>query len=236
MKNTIKFLKTKDVETPTYGTTLSAGIDFFVPNDFESIHILPGEYVCIPSGIKVKFDEHYALIAFNKSGISLKKNLQVGASIVDSDYQGEIHLHLINIGTTAQQISPGDKIIQFVYLPTVPVNLEEVNSLEELYPTQSERGEGAFGSTGKRAIDIEQSKGRATRETSESVDTELITYVEDLKNDVIQTTNIENQLMFRSIDFDKVKDIEDIKNILKSLDITFSSDYKNLEKIKPYLK
>jgi len=83
----------------------------------------------------------------NKSGISLNKNLMVGACVVDSDYQGEIHLHLINAGSQSTTISPGDKLVQFLL---VPIDHGEVNLVEEseLFSDISERGEGGFGSTG----------------------------------------------------------------------------------------
>ena len=108
--------KVRDVKTPTRGTIGSAGIDFYVPNDYPldlcSIH--PGERYFIPSGIKANVPNGYALIAFNKSGIALNKSLVVGAAVVDSDYQGEIHLHLINVGKDVVEILPGQKILQFV--------------------------------------------------------------------------------------------------------------------------
>lgn len=80
----IKFSKTKNVKSPTRGTSQSAGIDFFIPDDWNdglSLYMNPNSSVLIPSGIKVNVPEGYALIAFNKSGIATKKNLQVGACV-----------------------------------------------------------------------------------------------------------------------------------------------------------
>lgn len=144
----IRFIKIRDVKTPEYGTPGSAGIDFFVPNDFESVFLEPGEHVLIPSGIRARLPLHTALIAFNKSGVATKKRLQVGAQVVDCDYQGEIHLHHYNCGTTDQLISPGDKIVQFILTPIIKAKLIECQTEDEVFPTQSERGEGGFGSTG----------------------------------------------------------------------------------------
>ena len=92
----MKITKIRDVKTPIRGTEGSAGIDFFVPEDFpkDLCTIQPNERFFIPSGIKANVPDGFALIAFNKSGVALKKGLLVGASVVDSDYQGEIHLHL----------------------------------------------------------------------------------------------------------------------------------------------
>ena len=113
----LKIFKARDVKMPTRGTRESAGLDFYVPNDFDPIEILPGCSANIPSGIKTIFDKGYALVAFNKSGVALKKNLQVGACVVDSDYQGEIHLHVVNVGLATQMIMPGEKLVQFLMLP-----------------------------------------------------------------------------------------------------------------------
>jgi dUTP pyrophosphatase len=145
----MKFLKFRDVKSPNRGTSSSAGIDFFVPNDFQEITLHLNQSTLIPSGLKANIPNDHVLIAFNKSGVATKKNLQVGASVVDEDYQGEIHIHLTNVGTTPQTISAGDKIIQFLLLPIVYEGVEIVETEEELYGgIQTERGDGGFGSTG----------------------------------------------------------------------------------------
>ena len=107
----------RGVKTPTRGTKHSAGIDFYVPDDFEGIEVSPGQKAFIPSGIKVNVPAGHALIAFNKSGVALKKSLFVGACVVDEDYQGEIHLHVVNVGDKTTMISPGEKLVQLVLLP-----------------------------------------------------------------------------------------------------------------------
>lgn len=140
----MKIQKIRDVKTPQRGTPESAGLDFFVPNDFEEVIITPGRDINIPSGIKANIPAGFALIAFNKSGVSLKKGLQVGASVVDSDYTGEIHLHVINTGKNLAIISPGEKLVQFILIPVLLEDVEIVGSIEK----ETERGEGCFGSTG----------------------------------------------------------------------------------------
>lgn len=145
----LKLAKVRPVKTPLRGTGGSAGIDFFVPEDYPGnlCTIEPGERYFIPSGIKANVPPGYALIAMNKSGVSLKKNLMVGACVVDSDYQGEIHLHLINAGREEVNISPGDKLVQFLLIPVDHGTVEIVEE-NELFETESERGSGGFGSTG----------------------------------------------------------------------------------------
>jgi dUTP pyrophosphatase len=145
----MKFYKLRDVKSPTRGTSLSAGIDLYVPNDFEETWLYPGKSVLIPAGLKTNVPEGHAFIAFNKSGVATKKGLVVGACVIDEDYQGEIHIHLINSGTTPTKIEPGDKIIQCVLVPVNYESVELVNSEEELWNGKvTERGSGGFGSTG----------------------------------------------------------------------------------------
>ena len=150
----MKFTKIRDVKSPQRANSTDAGIAFFIPYDWEDtdlMHdyktILPGQSVLIPSGVKVNVPEGYALVAFNKSGVATKKGLQVGACVVDCGYQGEVHVHLTNVGGPAGHIKPGDKIVQFLLLPLGSPVIEEVPN-DELFAEVSLRGEGGFGSTG----------------------------------------------------------------------------------------
>ena len=145
----MKISKVRPVKTPTRGTNGSAGIDFYVPDNYPEnlCEILPNERYFIPSGIKANVPEGHALIAMNKSGVSLKQNLLVGACVVDSDYQGEIHLHLINVGDKRVNITPGQKLVQFLLVPVNHCDILEVDETN-LFTTQTERGSGGFGSTG----------------------------------------------------------------------------------------
>ncbi len=124
----MKIAKVRNVKTPTRGTQGSAGIDFYVPNDYPDslCRVEPGERYFIPSGIHADVPDGYALIAMNKSGVALKKDLMVGACVVDSDYQGEIHLHLVNVGQHTVSINPGDKLVQFLLMPVSHCEVEEV--------------------------------------------------------------------------------------------------------------
>jgi dUTP pyrophosphatase len=141
----MKVLKTKNVKTPSRGTPESAGIDFYVPSDSEDIALKPGESALIPSGIKVQVPRGYALIAFNKSGVATKQGLSVGACCVDEDYEGEVHLHMINTSDKDQVIASGQKLVQFILLP---VNYDNVEEVHELPSRNTLRGSGGFGSTG----------------------------------------------------------------------------------------
>lgn len=161
----MKYIKIRDVKSPTRGTPHSAGIDFYIPNEWnegEPYQLGPGRSLLIPAGVKLKVPNGHALIAFNKSGIATKKGVIVGACVVDEDYQGELHLHIINtnqpiesFGESAYSsdpgfatIIPGEKLMQFIIVPVNYVDPIEVQTLEELFPEESQRGEGGFGSTG----------------------------------------------------------------------------------------
>ena len=146
----MKITKVRDVKTPERGTPGSAGIDFFVPNDFKSVFMHIDKTVNIPSGIHVKVPKGFALIAMNKSGVALKKGLQVGACVIDEDYQGEVHLHVTKIAETngATIIKGGDKLVQFLLVPVSYEDIEIVEGQLDLYTEgKTERGTGAFGST-----------------------------------------------------------------------------------------
>ena len=114
----------------------------------EGIVLGPHERVNIPSGIKLEIPHGYAFIAYNKSGVSLKYGLDVGATVVDEDYKGVVHLSLVNTSNDIIKIEYGQKIIQFLLIPVLYDEVVEVNSEEELFTRESERGSGAFGSTG----------------------------------------------------------------------------------------
>jgi dUTP pyrophosphatase len=183
MQEVLQFSKVHNVKSPTRGTSLSAGLDFYMPEGdkkfvdalmdnnswmtskhlFEEPHakmnyvmvntgvlVPPHTSILIPSGIHVKFPNDLALIAHNKSGIATKKNLDIGACVVDADYEGQVHLHLTNTTDKNIFIAYGEKLVQFLLMPVVYLDAVEVENVKELYAdSSSERGEGGFGSTGK---------------------------------------------------------------------------------------
>ena len=140
-----------EVKTPVRAHDTDAGIDFFVPENFPETTLQPGEDVLIPSGIRVVVPEGYALIAKEKSGVATKKKLSIGANCVDESYRGQVHIHLFNFSSNLQVIKPGDKIVQFVLIPIglhQPELIFESDYMEQY--SNTERGEGGFGSTGSR--------------------------------------------------------------------------------------
>ena len=114
--------------------------------------IEPGESVLVPTGCKFAIPHGYMLEIKNKSGIAHKRQLLVGACVVDSGYEGEVFVNLHNIGIATQYLEPGDKVAQGVVVPVVHARFiaSSTPDIYEWYPiTISERGDGALGSTGK---------------------------------------------------------------------------------------
>ena len=114
--------------------------------------IAPGESVLVPTGCKFAIPHGYMMEIKNKSGVAHKKQLLVGACVVDSGYNGEVFVNLHNIGGEVQHMSPGDKVAQAVIVPVVHARFlaSETPEIYEWYPiTISDRGTGALGSTGK---------------------------------------------------------------------------------------
>jgi dUTP pyrophosphatase len=143
----MEFTKVRDVKSPTRGTNESAGIDFYVPNDYNEFTIKPGESVLIPSGIKIKLFYGQVGLFLNKSGVGVKGVL-VGAQVVDSDYRGEVHLNVHNVSNKELTFKPGQKLVQMLIMDVkLPIPFELTNESYSLYE-DTERGSGGFGSTG----------------------------------------------------------------------------------------
>jgi dUTPase len=171
MDEKIKFLKTREVKSPTRANKYDAGIDFYVPEfsrDFVDIlkeknpgveinmlgiYLGSGERILIPSGIHCQMNApKRALIAHNKSGVATKTGLIYGAQVVDYEYQGEIHISLIYTGNGIVEITPGMKAIQFLEIPIYnsDIDVEEGKSPKEFYEEETTRGSGGFGSSDKK--------------------------------------------------------------------------------------
>lgn len=144
----LHYSRVRTVKKPERGSEESAGIDFFVPMGLGRIQINKNQSALIPSGIHVNIPKGWALIAFNKSGVATKKGLIVGACVVDSDYQGEVHIHVINTLDSEVIVEPGEKLVQFLLVPIGLPEVKEIRDKDFLYPEVSERGSGGFGSTG----------------------------------------------------------------------------------------
>ena len=170
MNNKIRFTKIRDVKSPSrnYG---DAGSDFYVPeyseefvkdlleknknNNIEinketkTITIGAASQILIPSGIKVDIIDKTTYLDFeNKSGIATKKELLIGAQVIDSIYQGEVHINVHNVSNKVQTIEFGQKLAQAIHKEYRDTQWEEISNDEYDQIPESTRGAGGFGSTG----------------------------------------------------------------------------------------
>ena len=142
---------------PTRAHKMDAGMDlYYCPNGErariikeEGLVIEPRQSVLIPTGLKVQVPYGHMLEIKNKSGIAFKRQLVVGACVVDPGYTGELYVNLHNLGLRPQYLQEGDKIAQAVLIPISHCNIEEVTE-EKFLRSHSTRGNGGFGSTGER--------------------------------------------------------------------------------------
>ncbi len=137
----------EDAKVPTYGSQYAAGADLYACTNGETVTFKPGETKLIHTGIAMEIPEGYAGLIYARSGIANKRGLAPSnkVGVVDSDYRGEIMVSLHNHSNEEQSISDFERIAQMVIAPFLAV---EYNEVEEL--TDTVRGEGGFGSTGKK--------------------------------------------------------------------------------------
>ena len=140
----VKKLNSKAI-LPTYGSAEAAGADLYACLD-APVTINPGESVFIPTGIALEVPKGCAGLVYARSSLGVKRGLAPAnkVGVIDSDYRGEIKVVLLNHGQQAQIVEPGERIAQFIITPVLTPTYEEVDEL-----TDTQRGVGGFGSTGK---------------------------------------------------------------------------------------
>lgn len=144
-KIAVKKLDEKAV-LPTYGSDYAAGADLYALTDGE-VEILPNETKLIRTGLSMEIPEGYAGLIYARSGLASKRGLAPAnkVGVVDSDYRGEVMVALHNHSTIPQKIVSGERIAQLVVTPFLKVCFKEADEL-----SQTVRGEGGFGSTGRK--------------------------------------------------------------------------------------
>ncbi len=143
----IKVKKLKpDATVRTMGSKFAAGADLYSAEDADVV-IEPSETKFIGTGLAMEIPEGYVGLVYARSGLACKRGLAPAnkVGVVDSDYRGEIKVALHNHGKEAQTVEKGERIAQMVIAPYLSVNYEEADALSE-----TERGEGGFGSTGRK--------------------------------------------------------------------------------------
>ena len=130
---------------PEYATSGSAGVDLRACLS-DAVELKPGQVELIPSGIAVHIeDPSLAAIVLPRSGLGHKHGIVLGnlVGLIDSDYQGQIYISCWNRSAECFRVEPGERIAQLVFVPTVQVDFEKVESFE-----QSRRGDKGFGHSG----------------------------------------------------------------------------------------
>ncbi len=129
---------------PKYQTALSAGMDLHA-NLTEPVVLVPQARMLIPTGLFIELPEGYEAQVRPRSGLALKHGITVlnSPGTIDADYRGEIKVLLINHGQDAFTIQNGERIAQMVIAQHATVQWVETQSL-----SNTERGEGGYGSTG----------------------------------------------------------------------------------------
>lgn len=143
----VNFIKLKDAaKAPTYGSEFAAGADLYACEGGE-IEIKSGETKLIHTGLALEIPEGYAGLIYARSGIATKRGLAPAnkVGVIDSDYRGEIMVSLYNHSSETQTVADGERIAQMVITPFLKVEYTETESLSD-----TKRGEGGFGSTGKK--------------------------------------------------------------------------------------
>ena len=132
---------------PRYGSAFAAGADLCACLEGVSLTIPAHETRFVPTGLAMEIPVGYAGLIYARSGIACKRNLAPAnkVGVVDSDYRGEIMVALHNHGNEDAVIEAGERIAQLVIAPFLPVSFAEVNELAD-----TDRGEGGFGSTGRK--------------------------------------------------------------------------------------
>lgn len=132
-------------QLPTYGSPEAAGADLYACLE-ECLTIGPGETAFVPTGLALEVPKGCAGLVYARSGLACKQGLAPAnkVGVIDSDYRGEIRVVLHNHGKTPQTISHGQRIAQLIITPVLTPAYEAVEEL-----TDTSRGTGGFGSTGK---------------------------------------------------------------------------------------
>jgi dUTP pyrophosphatase len=136
------------LELPAYQSAQASGLDLVAAVDAKKpLSIKPGRHALVPTGLKIEVPDGYEGQVRPRSGLAAKHGLTVlnTPGTIDADYRGEVQVLLVNLGRDKVKINRGDRIAQLVIAPVVRVGVVETAGLGA-----TRRGEGGFGSTGKR--------------------------------------------------------------------------------------
>lgn len=128
---------------PTRGTDGAAGFDIYAS---EAAMIVRGRTTLVPTGVAMEIPEGFGGFVFPRSGLATKAGVRLSncVAVIDSDYRGELKIPLVVDCGGGYPVEKGDRIAQIVFMPYLKAKLNVVEDLSE-----TERGTGGFGSTGK---------------------------------------------------------------------------------------
>lgn len=136
----------RDIPLPAYATEGSAGLDLRACLD-QALTLEPGQTELIPTGLAIHIaDPGLCAMILPRSGLGHKHGIVLGnlVGLIDSDYQGQLFVSCWNRGQTTFTIEPGERIAQMVLVPVMQAEFEIVDEF-----SNSERGAGGFGSSGR---------------------------------------------------------------------------------------
>lgn len=134
-----------DAKLPAYGSEFAAGADLYALTE-APLRIGPGETAVVHTGLAAEIPTGFVGLIYARSGLATKKGLAPAnkVGVIDADYRGEIRVALHNHSKYEQSVEPFERVAQLVIAPYVAAAYEEAEELSETV-----RGEGGFGSTGK---------------------------------------------------------------------------------------
>ena len=141
----IKRLEHNEV-LPEYKTEGAAGMDLCAAIK-EPVELKPLERTLIPTGLKIELEHGYEAQIRPRSGLSIKHGITLINCVgtIDEDYRGEVCVPVVNLSNETYSIQPQERIAQMVIARAEQAKIEVVTELSD-----TERGEGGFGSTGKQ--------------------------------------------------------------------------------------
>ena len=140
----VKVINKSENSLPQYATPLSAGMDVRAANE-QPIKIDPLQRAIVPTGLFLEIPAGYEVQVRPRSGLAAKKGITVlnAPGTIDADYRGEVCVILVNLSSEPFVVEKGERIAQLVLSRHECIEWDEWRSLSE-----SERGDGGFGSTG----------------------------------------------------------------------------------------
>lgn len=142
----VKVINKSRFDLPQYETIHAAGLDLKANTD-EPIVLKPLQRTLVPTGIYIELPDGCEAQIRPRSGLAAKHGISLvnTPGTIDPDYRGEIKVIVVNLSDTEFELKPGERIAQMVIARFERIEWNEVETLSE-----SDRGEGGFGSTGRK--------------------------------------------------------------------------------------